>query len=98
MTPLDMAAYSQQHVTVCCDADVWLGIEWLIRLVLTVNQSLLFGMRIPRRENERQSLGRLTKGKATEWKLFHREERPALERNIIDTSEWTCANYRYVIG
>jgi hypothetical protein len=22
------------------------------------------------------------------WKLLHREERPALERNIIDTSEW----------
>ena len=32
------------------------------------------------------------------WKLFHREERPALERNIIDTSEWARANYRYVIG
>ena len=31
-------------------------------------------------------------------KLFHREERPALERDIIDTSEWTCANYRYVPG
>jgi hypothetical protein len=36
-------------------------------------------------------------GEATEWKLFHQEKRPALERNIIDTSEWTCANYRYVI-
>ena len=32
------------------------------------------------------------------WKLFHREERPALERHIIDTSEWTCANHRCVIG
>ena len=32
------------------------------------------------------------------WKLFHREERPALERNIIDTSEWACANYRHVMG
>jgi hypothetical protein len=32
------------------------------------------------------------------WKLFHREERPALERDIIDTSEWTCAKYRYVLG
>jgi hypothetical protein len=28
--------------------------------------------------------------------LLHREERPAPERNIIDTSEWTCANYRYL--
>ena len=32
------------------------------------------------------------------WKLFHREERPALERHIIDTSEWTFANHRYVMG
>ena len=32
------------------------------------------------------------------WKLFHREERPALERYIIDTSERARANYRYVIG
>ena len=37
-------------------------------------------------------------GKATGGKLFHREERPALERNIIDTSERAHANYRYVIG
>jgi hypothetical protein len=27
--------------------------------------------------------------------LFHREERPALERNIIDTSERRRTNYRY---
>ena len=32
------------------------------------------------------------------WKLFHREERPALKRNIIDTSELARASYRYVIG
>jgi hypothetical protein len=32
------------------------------------------------------------------WKLFHREERPALERNTIDTSEWTCEDHRYAIG
>jgi hypothetical protein len=32
------------------------------------------------------------------WKLFHREERPTLERNIIDTSERARASYRYVIG
>jgi hypothetical protein len=30
-------------------------------------------------------------------KLFHREERPTLERHIIDTSEWTCANHRHVM-
>jgi len=35
-------------------------------------------------------------GKAT-VELFHREERPALERHIIDTSEWTCANHRHVM-
>lgn len=29
-------------------------------------------------------------GKATEWKLFHPEERPARERNIIDTFLRTC--------
>jgi hypothetical protein len=32
------------------------------------------------------------------WKLFHREQRPTPERNIIDTSERARANYRYVIG
>jgi hypothetical protein len=31
-------------------------------------------------------------------KLFHREERPALKRDIIDTSERARTNYRYVIG
>ena len=30
--------------------------------------------------------------------LFHREERPALERNIIDTPKRACANYRNVMG
>jgi hypothetical protein len=29
--------------------------------------------------------------------LFHREERPTLERNIIDVSERARANYRYLI-
>jgi hypothetical protein len=24
-------------------------------------------------------------------------ERPTLERHIIDTSEWTCANHRHVM-
>jgi hypothetical protein len=37
-------------------------------------------------------------GKATGGKLFHREKRPAPERHIIDTSEWTCANHRHVMG
>ena len=32
------------------------------------------------------------------WKLLHREQRPALERDIIDASEWTWANDRYVMG
>jgi hypothetical protein len=32
------------------------------------------------------------------WELFHREEHPALERDIIDASERSLANYRYVIG
>jgi hypothetical protein len=32
------------------------------------------------------------------WKLLHREERPTLERNIIDTSERALVNYRYMIG
>lgn len=31
-------------------------------------------------------------------KLFHGEESPALQRNIIDTSERGRANYRYGIG
>ena len=57
----------------------------------------LFWIRVPQREKSRQNLR--TKGrKATGGKLFHREERPALERNIIDTSERARANYRYVIG
>jgi hypothetical protein len=37
-------------------------------------------------------------GESYGWKLFHREECPALERNIIDTSERACASYRYVSG
>ena len=45
----------------------------------------------------RQSFGDEKEGKRR-WKLFHREERPTLERNIIDTSERARANYRYVIG
>ena len=32
------------------------------------------------------------------WKLFHREKRPAPERNTIDASEWTFANHRCVMG
>ena len=43
-------------------------------------------------------LSRDLNGESYGWKLFHREECPALERNIIDTSEWTCASYRYVMG
>ena len=38
------------------------------------------------------------RGEATGGKLFHREQRPALERNIIDTSDWTWATHRYVTG
>jgi len=44
-----------------------------------------------KRVKERQSYGDGKEGKATEWKLFHREARPAFERHIIDTSEWPCA-------
>jgi hypothetical protein len=40
----------------------------------------------------------LKKGKLPSGNLFHREERPARERNIIDTSESTCANDRGVSG
>ena len=47
---------------------------------------------------ERRSFGVQKGRKRRGGKLFHREERPARERHIIDTSEWTCANYRYVIG
>ena len=38
------------------------------------------------------------KGVEATVKLFHREERPAPERYIVDTSEWTCANHRHVMG
>ena len=58
----------------------------------------LFGIRTPRRENRAPELWGREERKATEWKLFHREERPAFERNTIDTSEWTCEDHRYVIG
>jgi hypothetical protein len=58
----------------------------------------LFGILVIRRENERQSFGDGKEGKATEWKLFHREERPARGRNVIDTSERTCPDHRYVMG
>ena len=51
-----------------------------------------------KRVKERQSYGDGKEGKATEWKLFHLEERSAPERHIIDTSERKCANHRYVIG
>jgi len=50
-----------------------------------------------KREKSRQNL-RTEGRRVTGGKLFHREQRPALKRNIIDTSEWTCANYRYVTG
>ena len=43
-------------------------------------------------------MGTGTRGKLPEWKPFHLEERPAPERHIIDTSEWTSPNYRYVKG
>jgi hypothetical protein len=46
---------------------------------------------------ERQSFWTKEEGKLR-GKLFHREERPALERDTIDTSEGAPANYRYVIG
>ena len=51
-----------------------------------------------KRENyKRRSLGDPKEGNLR-WKLFHREERPAVERHIIDTSEWTFANHRCVMG
>ena len=50
-----------------------------------------------KRPKERQSFGAKKEG-SDRRKLFHREERPTLERNIIDTSERARANYRYVIG
>jgi hypothetical protein len=49
------------------------------------------------RPKERQSIGAIKEG-SDRRKLFHREKRPALERNIIDTSERARTNYRYVIG
>jgi hypothetical protein len=65
--------------------------------VLEIDRRSFSGYRPLKRDNERQNLrteGRRVNG----GKLFHREERPARERDIIDTSEWTWANYRYVIG
>jgi hypothetical protein len=47
--------------------------------------------------NRRQSFGEPKRRESYGWKLFHRKERPALERSIIDTSEWARANYRYVM-
>ena len=49
------------------------------------------------RERAPERWGREKRGKLRR-RLFHREERPTLERNIIDTSERTCANHRYVMG
>jgi len=56
-------------------------------------------MRLPQQAQELapERFGDRKEGKLR-WKLFHREERPALERNIIDTSERARAKYRYVIG
>ena len=50
-----------------------------------------------KRSKERQSFGAIEE-RRDRRKLFHREERPTLERNIIDTSERARANYRYLIG
>ena len=50
-----------------------------------------------KRENYRPRLWGPKGGKAT-VELFHREERPALERHTIDTSEWTRASHRHVMG
>jgi hypothetical protein len=47
--------------------------------------------------NKRERFENRKEGKLR-GRLLHREERPARERYIIDTSEWTCASYRYVIG
>ena len=59
-----------------------------------------------KRQNSARALGLKKEGKLR-WKLFHREERPALERNIIDTSTsdvsnrlicengWHCGSYIY---
>lgn len=38
-----------------------------------------------RREISARAMGTEKEEKATEWKLFHREECAALERNIIDS-------------
>ena len=49
------------------------------------------------RQAPRASFGEESREKLR-GRLLHREERPTLERNIIDTSEKARANYRYVIG
>jgi hypothetical protein len=48
------------------------------------------------RENERQNL-RTEGRRVTGGKLFHREERPARERDILDTSERARANYHSLL-
>jgi hypothetical protein len=65
--------------------------------VLEVGRRSFSGYRSLKRDNERQNL-RTEGRRVTGGKLFHREERPTLERNIIDTSERARASYRYMIG
>jgi hypothetical protein len=65
--------------------------------VLVIARRTLLDTGPRKRDNERQNL-RTEGRRATGGKLFHREEHPPLERNIIDTSERARANYRYVIG
>ena len=51
---------------------------------------------VPKARERAPGMGR--KGGTATGRLLHREERPTLERNIIDTSERARANYRNLIG
>jgi hypothetical protein len=68
----------------------------LKQVVLFKRCAVNSGCRNPASPSSRRN--RETEGGKARWKLFHHEEGPAPERNIIDTSEWTWANDRYVIG
>jgi hypothetical protein len=67
------------------------------QVVLVIARRTLLDTGPSKREKSRQNL-RTEGRRATGGKLFHRENRPARERDIIDTSERARANYRYVIG
>ena len=80
------------HTRRCCSWARWACCE-----------SVLWLPRPSQREFAPGTLGP-KEGKATGGKLFHREERPTLERNIIDTStsdvsnRLICENWRHFLG